>query len=166
MPIDYNGSTVGFTVNGACTYEFTLPRDRSTLPAKVAAALGKADAAVTAEREAHQKDGNDRAAHRTANEKVGLAVGDVFDVASSTSRARREHHIEEYNYAAAKLGRALGEAEKALQTMADHAQMAVCPTGVGFSRDASNASKVVAQLRFLSDQLAALTAAPALEGEA
>jgi hypothetical protein len=162
---DFNGSTVGYTVNGRTTFEFALPRDRATLPAKVAAALGRADAAVANEQEVRRKDGNDRAAQREANEKVGAAVDDVFDVASSTSRARREHHLEEYAYAAAKLGRAMEEAERALQTMADHAQMAVCPAGVGFSREASKGSPVVTKLRFLSDQMGALASVPALEGE-
>lgn len=163
--IDFNGNVVSYTVNGRATYEFTLPRDRSTLPEKVTASLGRADAALDAERKAHKKDGNDHHAHRAANEKLGAAVDDVYDVASASSRARREWHLEGYNYASAKLARALGEAERALQTMADHSQQAVNPTGVGISRDASKAAKVVVQLRFYAEQLAALPSVPSLEGE-
>lgn len=165
MSIDFNGTPVSFTVSGRATYGFTLPRDRSTLPEKVAAALGAADAAREAEQKTRTKNGNDHAAIRTANEKLGAAVDDVYDVAAASSRARREHHLEEYNYAAAKLGRALGEAERALQTMADHAQQAVNPVGVGFSQEASRDAKVVSQLRFLVEQMAALPSVPALEGE-
>src|SRR4051812_28800516 len=105
MSVDFNGSPVGYNIHGRATYEFTLPRDRSALPEKVAAALDRADAARAAEVKAHQKDGNDHASHRAANEKLEAAVDDVYDVASASSRARREHHIEEFNYASAKLSR-------------------------------------------------------------
>lgn len=163
--IDFKGSPVGYNVHGDRQHEFMLPRDRGALPQKVAAALAKADAALASEQKVHAKDGNDLTGHRAANEKVGAAVGDVYDVASSTSRARREHHIEEYNYAAAKFARAMGEAEAALQMAADHAQQAVNPVGVGFSAGASQGSKTVAGLRFLCDQMAALSAVPALYEE-
>lgn len=165
MSVDFNGTAVGYTVNGRSTYSFELPRDRATLPVKVASALAKADAAVAAEREVYGKDGNDHVGQRAANEKTGAAVDDVYDVAASTSRARREHHLEGFGYAAAKLSRALGEAERALQGMADHAQQAVNPSGVGFSREASKGAKTVVQLRFLVEQMAALPSVPALSEE-
>ncbi|MGW3846891.1 hypothetical protein [Streptomyces fagopyri] len=165
MSIDFNGVPAEYSVNGDRVHRFQLPRDRGALPEKVAAALGRADAAREAEVKAFKRDGNDHNAHRSANEKVGAAVGDLYDVASATSRARRERHIEEFNYGAAKFARAMGEAEKALQVMADHAQQAVNGTGVGISADASKGSKTVTGLRYLVDQMAALPAVPALAEE-
>ncbi|MFG2473539.1 hypothetical protein [Streptomyces fagopyri] len=165
MNVDFNGTPIGYNVHGDRQHDFTLPRNRDALPEKVAAALGKADAARDAEQKAYAKDGNDRAGHRAANEKLGAAIGDAYDKAAASSRARREHHIEEYNYAAAKFARAMGDAEAALQMMADHAQLAVNPTGVGFNAAASQGSKTVTGLRFLVDQMRALSPVPALDEE-
>jgi len=165
MSVDFNGSPVSYTVNGDRTHHFTLPRNRGALHSKVTGALKKADAAVTAEAEARAKDGNDHNAHRAANEKVGAAVGDVYDVASASSRARVEYHREEYAYAAAKFGRALAEAERALQALADHAQLAECPVGIGFDTAVSARSKTVGRLRLIADSLASMPGVPEL-GEA
>ncbi len=50
---------------------------------------------------------------------VQAAVHDLYDRASSTSRADREHHREGYADAAASFSWVIGEAQAALQLLAD-----------------------------------------------
>ncbi|MHC3471221.1 hypothetical protein ACYF6T_21340 [Streptomyces sp. 7R007] len=158
MSIDFNGVIVSACVPGDRTHEFRLPRDRSRVPAKTLEVLNAMEAAAEKERQAKTP-----AARRDAAEALRGAVHDVYDRASSTTRADRETHLEGYAYGAAKLARALGEAEAALQLMADHAQQFDNPVGVGFPADRRR-SKAVMQLQLIAETLKGVASPLALDG--
>lgn len=158
MTIDFNGSTVAALVPGDREYQFRLPRDTASMPPKTLAAL---DAVQQATKGA--ADARTPKAQREAAEAVQAAVHDLYDRASSTSRADREHHREGYAYAAAKFSRAIGEAQAALQLLADHAQQHANPGGVGFLEDSRAKSPAVMQLHLLADSFKSMPAVPELE---
>jgi len=154
---DFKGTPMGATVPGDRTHEFRLPLDRSTMPPKTLAALDAVQEAVKTASSARSHK-----AQQEAGDAVRSAVGDLYDRAASTSRADREHHQEGYAYASAKFARAVGEAQAALQAMADHAQQADNPTGVGFKADHRANSPALVQLRLIADALTSLPAVPEL----
>lgn len=156
--IDFKGTPMGANVPGDRTHEFRLPLDRSTVPPKTMTALEAVQAAAKAVGEARSTK-----AQQAANDALRDAVGDVYDRASSTSRADREHHQEGYAYAAAKFSRAMGEAEAALQLLADHAQQYDNPVGVGFNADHRDNSSAVVQLHVIADALKSVPAVPELD---
>lgn len=155
--IDFNGSIVAAMVPGDREHQFRLPCDRSTMPPKTLAALEAVQEAVKATAGARSHK-----AQQEAGDGVRAAVGDLYDRSASTSRADREHHQEGYAYSSAKFARALAEAQAALQAMADHAQQADNPTGVGFKADHRANSPAVVQLHLIADALRTMPAAPEL----
>lgn len=158
MHVDFNGTPVSANVAGDREHRFFLPHDQSTVPPKTLTALAAVQEAVSTEAKAKTP-----AAKREATDALRAAVGDLYDRASSTSRAAREYHREGYSYGAAKLARALGEAEAALQLMADHAQQYDNPVGVGFAADRRDRSKAVMQLHLIADTLGSLPAVAELD---
>ncbi|WP_328449888.1 hypothetical protein OG780_19390 [Streptomyces sp. NBC_00386] len=156
--IDFNGSPVSAMVPGDREHWFRLPRDRASMPPKTLAAL---DAVQQATKGA--ADAQTPKAQQAATEAVRAAVGDLYDRVASTSRADREHHREGFAYAGAKFDRAIGEAQAALQLLADHAQQFGNPGGVGFPEDPRANSSAVMQLRLIADALKNLPAVPELE---
>jgi hypothetical protein len=156
--IDFNGSTVSAMVPGDREHRFRLPADRSTMPPKTLAALEAVQEAVKATAAARSHK-----AQQEAGDQVRAAVGDLYDRAASTSRADQEHHREGYSYAASKFSRAMGEAEAALQLLADHAQQFDNPGGVGFKADHRDNSPTVVQLHLIADALRTMPAAPELK---
>lgn len=157
MTIDFNGTPFSASVAGDRVHDFRLPRDRSRVPAKTQEALHAVQEALTAEAKAKTQ-----AAKQEASDALRAAVEDVYDRAAATSRADRETHREQYTYGAAKLARALEEAQAALQLMADHAQQYANPVGVGFPLDVRSNSPAVMQLRLISETIANLPAVPEL----
>ncbi|KAB1149236.1 hypothetical protein F7R91_05615 [Streptomyces luteolifulvus] len=155
--IDFNGSPQSASVAGDRTHDFRLPLDRTTIPPKTLAALEAVQDAVRATAGARGAK-----AQQEASDALRDAVGDLYDRASSTSRADRQHHEEGYAYAAAKFKRALGDVEAAVQAMADHAQQADNPSGVGFKPDARDRSTTTVQLHLLADALKNMPTAPEL----
>jgi hypothetical protein len=155
--IDFNGSPTGATVAGDRHHEFRMPRDRATVPPKTLAALTAVEDAVDAASKATTPK-----AKQQATDAVRAAVGDLYDRAASTSRADREHHHEGYAYGAAKLARALADAQAALQLMADHAQQYDNPSGVGFKANSRDKSPTVMRLHLISEALGNMPAAPEL----
>lgn len=157
MTTDFNGSTISAMVPGDREHRFRLPLIHSSVPPKTLAALEAVQDAVKATAGARSHK-----AQQEAADVVRSAVGDLYDRAASTSRADQEHHREGYAYAAAKFSRAIGEAEAALQLLADHAQQYANPVGVGFPEDRRAASAAVAQLHVVADVLGNLPAVPEL----
>lgn len=157
MTTDFNGSTISAMVPGDREHRFRLPLNHSSVPPKTLAALEAVQDAVKATAGARNHK-----AQQEAADVVRSAVGDLYDRAASTSRADQEHHREGYSYAAAKFSRALGEAEAALQLLADHAQQFDNPVGVGFKADHRDNSPTVVQLHLLADALKNMPAVPEL----
>ncbi|MFI5684657.1 hypothetical protein [Streptomyces sp. NPDC051636] len=157
MRTDFHGTPAEACVPGDRTHHFRMPRDRSTVPPKTLAALDAVQEAVKTASTA-----NSPKAQREAGEAVRTAVGDLYDRAESTSRADAEHHREGYAYARARFTRALGEAQAALQAMADHAQQYANPAGVGFPADPQAKSPTVVQLHLIDDALVNMPTAPEL----
>lgn len=160
MTVDFKGSPFGASVAGDRMHEFRMPLDRTTVPAKTLKALEAVQEAVKGTEKAHGPK-----AQQEASDALRAAVGDLYDRAASTSRSDREQHREGFAYASAKFARAMGEAEAALQSMADHAQQFDNPTGVGFKVDHRDNSRAVMQLHLIADALKNMPAAPEL-GEA
>lgn len=158
MTIDFNGSTVTALVPGDREHRFRLPLDTASMPPKTLDALGTVQQATKGAADARTPK-----AQREATEAVQAAVQDLYDRASSTSRADREHHREGYAYAAAKFDRAVSEARVALQLLADHAQQYGNPGGIGFPEDMRATSPAVMQLRLLADSFKSMPAVPELE---
>ncbi|MFF1743525.1 hypothetical protein [Streptomyces mirabilis] len=158
MTIDFNGSPFAANVAGDREHRFRLPRDTASVPPKTLAALDAVQQAVKA-----TTDATTPKARQAASEAVRAAIGDLYDRAASTSRADREHHREGYAYAAAKFSRAMGEAESALQLLADHAQQYGNGVGIGFAEDMRANSPAVLQLRLLADAFKSMPAVPELE---
>ncbi|MER5470851.1 hypothetical protein [Streptomyces sp. NPDC002685] len=158
MTIDFNGSPFAANVAGDREHRFRLPRDTASMPPKTLAALGAVQQATKGAADARTPK-----AQREAAEAVQAAVHDLYDRASSTSRADREHHREGYAYAAAKFSRAIGEAESALQLLADHAQQYGNGVGIGFAEDMRAKSPAVMQLHLLADSFKSMPAVPELE---
>ncbi|MEV8036727.1 hypothetical protein [Streptomyces sp. NPDC086182] len=158
MTIDFNGSPVTAMVPGDREHRFRLPLDTASMPPKTLDALGAVQQATKAAADARSPK-----AQREATDAVQTAVHDLYDRASSTSRADREHHREDYAYAAAKFNRALGDVEVALQLLADHAQQYDNPVGVGFPEDARANSPAVMRLRLIADALKSVPGVPDLE---
>ena len=158
MTIDFNGTIVSACVAGDRTHEFRLPLDRSRVPAATLETLNAMEAAADKERKAKTPTGRQEAA-----EALREAVHDVYDRAASTSRKDRDTHQEGYAYGVAKLARALGEAQAALQLMADHAQQYDNGTGVGFKLDRRR-SKAVMQIQLIADTLSSAPSPLDLDG--
>ena len=156
MTIDFNGAPFVASVAGDREHGWRLPLDRSRVPVKTQEALHGVQKALDAGAKAKTQ-----AAKQEASEALRAAVGDVYDRAAATSRADRETHREQYAYGAAKLARALEDAQTALQLMADHAQQYANPAGVGFPTAGSN-SPAVMNLRLVSETIANLPAVPEL----
>jgi hypothetical protein len=156
--IDFNGSPVSAMVPGDREHRFRLPLDRASVPPKTLAALDAVQGATKAAADAHTPK-----AQQAAGDVVRAAVGDLYDRAASTSRADREHHREGYAYAAAKYDRAMGEAQAALQLLADHAQQYDNPVGVGFIEDSRAKSQTVVHLHLVADALKNMPTLPELE---
>jgi hypothetical protein len=154
---DFYGTPVSACIPGDRTHEFRLPLDRSTIPARTQKALQAVEAARKA-----VADASGRKEQADANEALRAAVGDLYDRASSTSRADLEHHREGYAYAQARFERAMGEGRAALQLLADHAQQAANPAGVGFPREKGGDSPTVMRLRVITDALTNMPAVPEL----
>lgn len=157
MTIDFNGSPQSASVAGDREHVFRMPLDRTTVPAKTLKALEAVQEAVKGTEKAHGPKAQQQAA-----DAVRDAVGDLYDRASSTSRADRQLHEEGFAYSAAKFKRAIEDAEAALQGMADHAQQADNPVGVGFKADAREKSATVVQLHLIADVLKNMPAVPEL----
>lgn len=158
MTTDFNGSAVYAMVPGDREHRFRLPLDRASMPAKTVDALDVVQQATKAAGAATTPK-----AQQAASEAVRAAVADLYDRAASTSRAGREHHREGYAYAAAKFNRAIGEAQAALQLLADHAQQFSNPAGIGFPEDVRANPPVMAQLHLIDDSFKSLPAVPDLE---
>lgn len=158
--IDFNGSPVEVGIAGDRAHYFTMPLDRSTVPAKVLTAFK----ALEKTRKAHAdaRAGGDAAAVAAADEALREALSHVYDTAAATSSASREHHQQGYSYEASKVARHLEDLQKALQKMSDHMQQAQHAGGVGFDANTRAVSPEVARLRLISEQLAALPAVPEL----
>ncbi|MFF2511673.1 hypothetical protein [Streptomyces sp. NPDC058086] len=155
---DFNGSSISALVPGDREHRFRLPLDRSSVPPKTLAALDAVQQAVKA-----TADATTPKAKQAAGEAVRTAVDGLYDRAASTSRADREHHREGYAYAAAKFNRAIGEAQAALQLLADHAQQYGNGAGIGFAEDMRANSPAVLHLRLLADSFKSMPAVPELE---
>ncbi|MFJ9376824.1 hypothetical protein [Streptomyces sp. NPDC101455] len=153
MSIDFNGSTLSACVPGDRTHEWRLPTDRSRIPARTQEALNAVEEATEAQRKAKTP-----AAKSDVAEALRTTVHDLYDRAASTNRADRETHREGYGYGAAKLARALGDVEAALQLMADHAAQYDNGTGIGFPLDRNVRTKPVMQLRLIADTISNLPA--------
>jgi len=158
MTTDFAGSPVSALVPGDREHRFRLPLDRASMPPKTLDALDAVQQATKA-----AADASTPKARQAASEAVRGAVADLYDRASSTSRADREHHREGFAYAAAKFDRAVGEAQAALQLLADHAQQHANPGGIGFPEDMRASSPAVMQLRLLADSFKSMPAVPELE---
>jgi hypothetical protein len=154
---DFNGTPVSACIPGDRTHEFRLPLDRTTIPARTQTALQAVEDARKA-----VADASGRKEQADANEALRAAVGDLYDRASSTSRADREHHREGFAYGAAKLARALADAQAALQLMADHLQQYDNPSGVGFKANSRDKSPAVMRLHLIGDALGTMPAVPEL----
>jgi hypothetical protein len=154
---DFNGTTVSACIPGDRTHEFRLPLDRSTIPPRTQKSLQAVEDARKA-----VADASGRKEQADANDALRAAVGDLYDRASSTSRADREHHHEGYAYGAAKLARALADAQAALQLMADHVQQYDNPSGVGFKTNSRDKSPAVMRLHLIADALDTLPSSPEL----
>ncbi|MEV5792677.1 hypothetical protein [Streptomyces sp. NPDC052192] len=161
--VDFNGTTVEALVPGECTHVFVLPHDRTTVPEKTLTALAAAEKAVQVAAEVRTKKAQDFTAQLDAGDKVRAAVADVYDRASSTQQTDRRQHEEAYAYASAKFGRALAEAEAALQQLADHAQQVDNPANIGFKAHDRSSSPVVGRLRLIADTLRSMPSVPELE---
>lgn len=159
---DFNGTPFEAVVNGDRAYRFVLPVDRGTVPPKMLEALEMVEKARKGETSVRSKKPNDHAAQLAANEAVRDAVHYVHDTAAATSRASAEHHAEGYAYASAKFTRAIGEAQAALQQLADHLQQVDNPAGVGFKDDRRANSPAVLQLHVLADTFKNMPAVPEL----
>ncbi|MFI6856509.1 hypothetical protein [Streptomyces sp. NPDC050416] len=158
MSIDFNGATVAALVPGDREYRFRLPHNTDTVPPKTMEAIAEVQEATKAAASARSYK-----AQQEAGAAVREAVGRLFDRAASTSQADAQHHREGYAYAQARYTRALGEAEAALQAMADHAQQYDNGTGIGFPEDPRGKSQAVAQLHLVADALQHLPAPSGLQ---
>jgi uncharacterized membrane protein YqiK len=159
---DFNGSAFQAVIPGDRAHHFVLPLDRSTVPPKTLAAVEAVEKAVKAAATTREKKPHDLNAQRAAADAVRTAVHDLYDRAASTSRADRQHHEENYAYATAKFTRAIGEAQAALQMLADHALQADNPGGVGFKANERSTSPTVSRLRVIADTLTNMPAVPEL----
>lgn len=160
MTVDFNGVPFQVTVPGDRAHYFVLPRDRSTVTPKMLKAFEQLETARDNEATARSKKGDDRASIAAAQDAVKDALHGVYDTAAATSRATVEHHREQAAYATARFGRAIGEAQVALQAVVDHARQAAHEGGVGFPSDPRLTSPTVQQLRVISETLANLPAVP------
>ncbi|MER6557232.1 hypothetical protein ABT300_05605 [Streptomyces sp. NPDC001027] len=158
--IDFNGSPLEVLIPGDRTHHFVLPLDRSALPAKTLKAIEQLETARDDESAVRSKKANDRAALDKAQDAVKDALNGVYDTAAATSRGSAEHHREQAAYATARFGRAISEAQGALQAVVDHARQAENPGGVGFPSDPRLTSPTVQQLRVITEALANLPAIP------
>lgn len=158
MNVDFNGCAVSANVPGDHEHRFVMPRDRSTVPPKTLAALTVVEEAVTAAGKATNHE-----ARLKAGDVVRAAVSDLYDRASSTTRADREFHSEAYAYGAAKLARAWGEVQAALQLMADHAGQYSNPVGIGFPADLRDRSKPVMRMHSIAETVRSLPIMPELD---
>jgi hypothetical protein len=149
--ITFKGVPVTVVIAGDRGHDFMLPHNRGTMPAKTSEALDALLTAQQAEQTISRKKGADRQAWQDASESTRAALADLYDRASSTTVSRRQHHEEAYAFAASKLARALGDAETAVQLLADHAGQYVHPVGVGI--DPASRAKSIAGLRVLAQAL-------------
>ena len=159
MSITFKGQPVTVVIPGDRGHDFTLPFDRSTMPPKTAEAVGKLLEARDAEQKV--KPNASAAVKQGAVDNTRRALEDLYDMAGATTSSRRQFHEEAYAFAASKFGRALAEAEAALQTLADHALQYDTPVGVGVHE--KTGSKAVAHLRCLADELSKLSPVPPLD---
>lgn len=159
MPITFKGQPFTVVIPGDRGHDFSLPFDRSTMPPKTADAVGKLIEARDAEQKV--KPNASAAVKQSALDATRKALEDVYDTAGATTSSRRQFHQEAYAFAASKLGRALAEAEAALQQLVDHALQYDTPTGVGV--DEKTRSAAVAKLRCLAEDLTRLTPVPPID---
>ncbi|MFF2384061.1 hypothetical protein [Streptomyces sp. NPDC058108] len=157
MSVDFNGHTEQYVLNGDRAHEFRLPRNRAVLPKKVSAALGKVAAARKAEADLNAGDYHGR---RAANEQLREAVGQLYDEGSASSY--KTEHLDAYVVAKARFERLLGEAERALQDLADRAQCLENPQGIGFPPDIRSVSVNIRQLHSVAAGLEQLPKIPEL----
>lgn len=159
MSVTFKGQPFSVVIPADRGHDFTLPFDRSTMPPKTAEAVGKLIEASAAEQKV--KANASAAAKQDALDNTRKALEDLYDMAGATTSSRRQFHEEAYAFAASKFGRALAEAEAALQTLVDHALQFDTPVGVGVHE--KTGSKTVAHLRCLADELSKLSPVPPID---
>ncbi|MEV3846889.1 hypothetical protein AB0J30_08865 [Streptomyces microflavus] len=161
MSISFKGESFGIVIAGDRGHNFMLPADPTTMPPKISEAFNAALDAQKNEQTVDRRKSSDHQAKADAREGTRQALNNLYDVAAASASSRRDFHQEGYALAALKLGRALAEAEAAIQTLACHAQQNANPSGVGINPTQSN--KTIATLRAIADDLATLTPVPALD---
>lgn len=162
--IDFKGTPYSVSIAGDRGHEFAMPRDIEALHPKVAAAF---HALVEAQRtEQATKGANGTAAKMAAHDVTRSALGELYDVAASTSKTARGQYAEAYDYGARRFARALAEAESALQSVVTAAQLhdqAEHGHGVGLNPAAK--SRALMMARLIADTFGQLPALPALDAE-
>jgi hypothetical protein len=166
VSIDYKGNQVSFTVAGERQHDFHLPHDASAIPEKIHQAIA---AAVKAKDNVTKVSKGKEGWHtdvREANDKLGSAVRDIYDVAASVAKTTQAQAGEQFEYGRRKLDRALVDAQAALQVMMTSAQLwneATHGPGVGITPKAVGKTETV--VHGLSEQLERLMSVPPLDTE-
>lgn len=163
--MSFNGTGIQITPPQQSPHSIELPHDRSTLPPRILEAL---DQAITAE-DKHRKTcaakKTDRAAIEQTGDDLTAAWNHLTDTAFATAEANKQHHREQYAYAARKLERAITEAQAAVQLLGTHAHLydtaANDPARIGIDRVTK--SKAVGVLHCLQDELTTLAAVPNID---
>ncbi|MGW6261356.1 hypothetical protein [Streptomyces sp. NPDC055085] len=162
--IDYKGVPYSVNISGDREHPFAMPRDLGVLSPKVAAAYEKVVAAQKAEAKDSAKNANNFVAMKDANDAVHAALGELYDVAASTSQAARQQYAEVYEYGVRRYVRAIADAQSALQDIATAAALNdQAAHGHGVGLNPVSTMKSVMTARVLSESLETLPAIPALE---
>lgn len=162
--IDTKGTPHSFNISGDREHPFAMPRDLGMLPPKVAEAYEKVVAAQKAEAKDSAKNATNFVAMKEANDAVRAALGELYDVAASTSQAARQQYAEAFEYGVRRYVRAVAEAQSALQDVATAAALYDQAThGHAVGLNPASTTKSVMTARVLSESLETLPAVPGLE---
>ncbi|QFZ74001.1 hypothetical protein GFH48_12765 [Streptomyces fagopyri] len=162
--IDVKGTPWAVNISGDREHPFAMPRDLAMLPPKVAAAYEKVVAAQKAEAKGPAKNGNNFVAMKETNDAVRAALGELYDVAASTSQAARQQYAEAFEYGVRRYVRALADAQSALQDVATAAALYdQAAHGHGVGLNPVSTMKAAMTARSLSESLESLPAVPELE---